>query len=503
MSALEGIFRKGWNDLYARLNDGGKSRFQKIENSSIVFKEDPNGPFTHLTDDNIRYTPQSVKGWDVKKIKEECKLLNKKFSVIKPEIVFSHKYWKQKERADINIWYLDIEAIDLNNREFPDTFRGQIPITHIQILDKKSDAIIIFQTKDISEEDKHKLREKYKNDCSNLIFKYIPDEKQMIESFIDFMHKVNPTIITGWNAETFDFPYLTVRAEAIGIDRNKFSPLGVTEYREIEQFGKPQRMVDWKGIYLIDLMEAFKKFTFKDQKSYSLEWITKVILKKGQGKIDYGKHKSIHNFFKNDYVGFVDYAIMDVVVLRNIDVKVGLLSLIQTIAEMMGCNYTDVFGTVSPWTTLLTHLAMERQLVLPPESEFFDNRPIDGGFVKEPLVGLLLWLFSYDYNSLYPSIQVSFNLSPDTYIKEKDLPPEAVEFLRKINEREERFLGDLSLFDEVEVICNKYNIEFAGLGFFRVDKQGILPEVLEKFYYDRKSEKQKMLLAEAIISGNK
>jgi len=499
---LEGIFRKGW-DQYARLNIDGVSHFQKIDNVNLFFKESQNGEFFHLTDEKVRYEAGLLSASDTKKAKEECELLNKKFSTVTAKVLYAHQYWKQNKRADINIWYLDIEAIDLNNRSFPDTFNPIIPITHIQILDKKSDSIIIFQTKDISEEDKLKLKEKYKNDCSKLVFHHIADETIMMKTFIKFLKKINPTVIVGWNAETFDFPYLTARAEYLGIDINDFSPLGKTSYKEIHQFGKRQRMVEWNGIYLIDLMEAFKKFTFKDQKSYSLEWITKVILKKGQGKMDYGEDKSIHNFYKNNYVGFVDYAVMDVVVLRNIDVKVGLLSLIQTMAEMMGCNYNEVFGTVAPWTILLTHLALEKKMVLPPESEYSDHRPIEGGFVKHPIFGLLEWLFSYDYNSLYPSIQVAFNLSPDTYIKEKDLPPEAIEILRKVNEKEDIFLKDLSYFDEVEKVCVKYNIEFSGLGFFRVDKQGILPEILEKFYYDRKAEKQKMLLADAILSGSK
>jgi DNA polymerase elongation subunit (family B) len=137
------------------------------------------------------------------------------------------------------------------------------------------------------------------------------------------------------------------------------------------------------------------------------------------------------------------------------------------------------------------------------EGENSDHRPIEGGFVKQPKLGLLEWLFSYDYNSLYPSIQVAFNLSPDTYIQEKDLPPEAVAFLRKINEKEGKFLEDLSLFDEAEAICKKYNIEFAGLGFFRINKQGILPKILEKYYYGRKEEKQRMLLSDAILSNSK
>jgi DNA polymerase elongation subunit (family B) len=500
MKTLEGIFRKGWKQ-FARLNVDGKSTFVPIDNTSLFFKESVNGDFFHITDNNLKYTAELMNSSDNKKAKEECEILNKKFSVISSKVLYAHKFWKEGNRADINIWYLDIEAIDLNNRSFPDTFNPVIPITHIQILDKRSDSILIFQTKDIAEGEKKKLKIKYKDDCKNLIFKHIEDETEMLKTFIKFLNNVNPTVIVGWNAETFDFPYITARAEYLGIDINTFSPLEKTSFQELNQFGKKQRKVEWVGIYLIDLMESFKKFTFKDQKSYSLEYISKVILKKGSGKIDYGEHKSIHNFFKNDYVGFVDYAVMDVVVLRNIDIKVGLLSLIQTMAEMMGCNYNEVFGTVAPWTILLTHLALEKRMVLPPESEYSDHRPIEGGFVKHPIFGLLEWLFSYDYNSLYPSIQVSFNLSPDTYIKEKDLPPEAIAFLRKVNEKEGIFLEDLSLFDEVGVICKRYNIEFSGLGFFKRDKQGILPEILEKFYYDRKAEKQKMLLADAILSG--
>jgi len=498
---VEGVFTKKW-DTYLRKNVNGVSIFDKQNMKKVLFVQDENGGWEHLTNPDIKYKMLTGNSTLIKEEKQYCELSKKNFNTLKPQIILWHEAWKQSAHSDINVWYLDIEAIDPNKSEFPDTFSGQIPVTHIQILDNKINAGIIFMWKDISEKKKQELKEKYKNDLKDLKFIVANSEEEMFEKFIKLLKKRNPTIITGWNAESFDFPYLTIRAEVLGIDKNEFSPLGETKYKDFEEFGKKRRKVTWKGIYLIDLMLAFKKFTFKDQKSYSLDHIAKVFLGEDKGKVDYGEDKSIRMFFVNNYEKFTDYAVMDIVLLRDIDKTVGLLKLIQTVAEMMGTNYDNVFGTVAPWTDLLTHLAIEKKKVLPSEPESSDHRPIVGGYVKDPIFGLIEWLFSYDYNSLYPSIQVAFNLSPDTYIPYHKLPQEAKEIIDYANdENEEKLLNNLDYLDKIEKVCKKYNIEFAGLGFFRIDEQGILPEILEEFYYGRKTEKQKMLKAEAILNN--
>jgi len=92
------------------------------------------------------------------------------------------------------------------------------------------------------------------------------------------------------------------------------------------------------------------------------------------------------------------------------------------------------------------------------------------------------------------------NLSPDVYIDERDLPQEAIEILNKFRDEEEDTIiyKNNDLFNEIENVCQKYDIIFAGLGFFKKDKEGLLAKVLHNNYKQRKAEKQKMLLAKAI-----
>jgi len=496
--ALEGVFRKKW-EYFLRKNINGISIFSKPNIKRAAFIEDPNGTWSYILDSNIKFNLITGTLNELKEIENYAKLKKLRFFYLKPDILLWHKNWKEKNHAEINIWYLDIEAIHPEKAEFPDVFSGQIPITHIQILDKRLNTAFILMWKDISKKKKIELQEKYKD--INIKFIICEDEYDLFKKFIKLLHKRKPTIITGWNAETFDFPYITIRAAVLGFDINDFSLLEETEFFDFKEHDRDKRKVKWTGTYLIDMMDAFKKFTFKDFKSYSLDSIVKSVLGTDKGKVDYGEDKTIRQFFINNYEKFTDYAIMDIILLDDLDKASGLMSLIQMMAEMMGTNYDNIFGTVRPWTDLLTHLALEEKMVVPNESEYNDHRPIVGGFVKDPLKGLHEWLFSYDYNSLYPSIQVSFNLSPDTYIDEKYLPKEAINILRRINENEDILLNNPNLFDEIEIICKKYNIEFGGLGFFKIDKQGILPKTLESFYYQRKEEKTKMLLAEAILSN--
>jgi len=500
---VEGVFRKKW-DYFIRYNDGEKSYFKKANPIALFFMEDRNGEYTDFVSHNIKYKAYEVSSRELQKFKKRAEELGKKYTMMKIEDYIIHEDWKKQDIQIPRIWYLDIEVIDVNNRKFPDVFNPDIPITHIQILDNKENKIWILMTKDITEEEKQELIEKYKTKTNKEIkFVYIDNEIKMLKFFTKMIKKFNPTIITGWNAEKFDFPYITKRMEYLGLDYKELSPLGEVEFKEIEEYGKPALITKWQGLYLFDLMEVFKKFAFMgDFKSYSLEYVSRVVLGDERGgKVDYGEFKSIHEFFDGNYKGFVDYAIQDVVLLDDMDNTIGLMNIIISSSVMMGCNFDDIMGTVRPWVKYTWHLGIEEGYALPEERIYTDTRPIKGGFVKEPKPSVYRWLFSVDFSSFYPSNQISFNLSPDVYVDERDLPQEALEILEITrDENEDIFLEKPELFDKVEKVCKKYDLAFGGLGFFSRKKEGLLPKVLYSNYNQRKAQKQKMLLAKALIS---
>ena len=499
---IEGVFRKKW-DYYIRYNDGEKSVFEKANPITKIFIEHKDGEFSDFSRHNLNYKGFLVNQRELKKKKAEAEELGKKYTFMKIEDYIIHEEWKKQDIQIPRIWYLDIEVIDPNNRTFPDVFNPVIPITHIQILDNKENKIWILMSQDLSEDDKKDLVSLYKGRTDKEVkFVYSQSEEKLLNLFLKMIKKFNPTIITGWNAEKFDFPYITKRMEYLGMDFKQLAPLNEVEFREIEEYGKPALKVKWQGLYLFDLMEVFKKFAFMgDFKSYSLEYISRAVLgdEKG-GKVDYGEFKSIHEFFVGDYKGFCKYAVQDVVLLDDIDNTIGLMNIVVSSAVMMGCNFDDILGTVRPWLKYLWHLGIEEGYALPLERVFTDERPIKGGYVKEPTPAVYKWLFSVDFSSFYPSCQISMNLSPDIYLDERELPEEALKILEYTrDEDEDIFLRKPEIFEEIEKVCKKYDICFGGLGFFSREKEGLLPKVLYKNYNNRKAEKQKMLLAKALM----
>jgi len=481
---IEGIFNKN-GQYYVRKNINGVSLLVKENPLYTLFVEDKDGEYFDIIKKVKMKRLDFRSKLEFNETKKYYDLIKKHNVELKPYYNFLFNDWKENNIPKMKVWYLDIEVIDLNNRKFPEPTNAEAPITHIQIDDDKN--VYIFMTKDSP-----KMRKKYK-DVKFFIF---DNEYDMLEAFIDFLKKENPSIITAWNGDQFDFPYIYRRLRNLGIDPNRLSPLNDTYYEEEKRGNKIYYRTQINGIFLIDSLEIYKKFTYSDQKSYSLEYTAKLILKEGEGKVSYKQYKSIYDFYEQDYDGFTEYAIKDPIVLKNIMKKTGLMDLSITIAKMTGTNLDKIFGTVHPWTNFLTLIALNEKLVI-SGSESTDDKPIKGGFVKDPIIGKHNWVASEDANSMYPSIMLSFNISPDTYVNPERLPEE----LQKIYQyfRDENELKLVENLDKINEILKKYpNYIFAGLGFFENTQKGIIPKIIEKTYYGRKKEKQKMLLLKAL-----
>ena len=487
---IEGIFRKG-NDLILRYNKNGESFFKKVKTKYPLYIQDRNGNYKYI----FKNIPLTKRVYNTKKELKESKqiaeLSNQLSIIYSPEVELLFPLWNklQGQNPKSLIWYLDIEVIDLDNRIFPEPYLANAPITHIQIVTNRDNRVILYMLQKPSQE----FINKYKNNTEIII---IPDEKEMLLTFIKRLQQEKPTIITAWNGENFDFPYITYRCQKLGISINKLSPLNDSS---IEYVDNKYYHTKWNGLYLLDALQIYKKFTYTDQKSYSLEYIAKVELGEGQGKVDYGEYRNIFEFFEKNYDKFCEYARQDPIVLKNIVEKTGIFDIVIDMSSTMGINFDKIVGTVQPWARFLTLLALRDNIILPEDSYNKDNaKPIKGGFVKEPITGKHEWICSIDFNSMYPNNINTFNLSAETYIPYEELPQEAKEIIDYMADENEDKLFDEEFRKKIAKVTKKYNIIFAGLGFFRKDKKGIIPSIIEQLYVGRKQEKQKMLIANAL-----
>lgn len=315
-------------------------------------------------------------------------------------------------------------------------------------------------------------------------YRQFTDESSMLDAFIQFWANPEntPDIITGWNTRLFDIPYMVARMRFLLGDTktNLLSPWKKIDQREIVIQGRDHTIFEIKGIQHLDYMDLFKKFTlntYGNQASYSLNHIANVVL--GEKKLDYSEVGSLRDLYDADYQMFVDYNIKDVELIERMEEKLGLITLVLTMAYLGGVNYQDTLGTTAIWDSIIFRRLARIKVAIMPSNNNTKSGKFPGGFVKEPQVGMHDWVMSFDLNSLYPNLIIQYNMSPETLVRQSfvsDTNPDKILSEEKVNVPN----------DNLAVACNGAT--------FRRDKKGIIPEIVEELYVRRVKIKKEMLV---------
>ena len=320
------------------------------------------------------------------------------------------------------------------------------------------------------------------NECpANVTYHECKDEAFLLEAFIKYWRKESFDVITGWNVDAFDMTYLCNRVDKLFGEgsHKKFSPWNMSDVRDyVNNYGNKVVVFNLYGINIIDYMQLYKQRTFVNQESYSLDHISHIELDKQ--KIDYSEYGNLHTLYKNNYSLYLEYNVKDVTLVEDLEDKLGLLELTMTMAYNAKCNYSDTFGMVKYWETIIYNFLKEQKIQTPPQKlEKTKHHSIVGAYVKEPIVGKHDWVMSFDLNSLYPHIIMQYNVSPEKMIK-GDIMTLSIDKL--LNQEH-----DLSELKKENVTVTPNGVKFSR------DRQGFLPELMEKFYEERKEWKGKMI----------
>ena len=365
----------------------------------------------------------------------------------------------------IRIFTIDIETGAENG--FPDIETADQEILLISLKDSHTGRITVFGSRPYQSTDP---------DVDYLEFK---TEVGLLKAFLHFWISNFPDVITGWNVQLFDIPYIIKRIErVIGEKESKMiSPWKSILYREIYIKGRKQIAYDISGISCLDYLELYKKFTYTNQESYRLDHICSVEL--GAKKLDHSEYDTFKEFYTKNWKKFVDYNIIDVRLVDQLDDKMKLIELAITMAYDAKVNFEDVYSQVRMWDNIIYVYLSKRNLVIPPKHESRKDNKYAGAYVKEPIPGIYDWVVSFDLNSLYPHLIMQYNLSPET-LKEHRHPTATVD--RLLNK-------ELELFDLCgQTLC-------ANGTFYDTNKRGFLPELMDKIYQERTIYKKRMLKA--------
>ena len=374
----------------------------------------------------------------------------------------------------INVGNIDIEV--QSDDGFPEPDQAKYPVTAICYKSSQLNTYYVWGTGDYDVS-----KTELELDGAEVLYVKCAGETDLMLKFLNYWMHNCPDIITGWNIRLFDIPYLIKRTENIlGKETvKKFSPFGITKYRQIAIKGRDMDAYEIYGVQQVDYYDLFTKFgfTYGTQASYSLDHIASTVL--GEKKLSYAEHGSLFGLYKSNHQKFIDYNIKDVQLVDKIDKQTGLMDLALVIAYKGGVNYADTFGTTGIWDSIIYRYLSARNIAVPPSSAKRKD-PYPGGYVKEPRVGMTEWVTSFDLNSLYPNLIVQYNMSPETLL----------------NGGGDFTIGgvDHYLNNELTEEARSMDVAVAANGsMYHKDKRGILPDIIIGLYNERKSVKTDML----------
>lgn len=434
-------------------------------------------------------------------------------------------------------WFLDIEVTGEIDNNFDPKLAwrpnyAKQEITLIQFFDNFDNTYYILGLKDLEKE------LEVEDNTKKIKYIKFSNEKNLLLGFIRLMEIKKPAIISGWNTFFYDFPYINNRVIRVldqydgdffdddgdfisgllkGTYVKSLSPFRIVsaDYEIIHD--KKEFKPDWKGIILEDYMCLYKKYTFVELPSFSLDSVCSFEL--GSNKVTHDEFLSFAEFYQKDFQKFVEYGLKDVELLVMLDNKMKLIQLAQFIAYTCGVCVQNVRGTLAQWQNYMYNEARKRNTILSLENTFKqdDNIKWIGGFVHSTQTDWN-WVVSCDFSSLYPSIISTMNISADTWVE----PNEELKALKEkyfltyykdddtetVQNKNINFVKNVMFNkearEEIHSVLEKYNVTASPNGqFFTRERKSLLAELIEGIRVDRSKNKKLMKETERKIEEYK
>jgi DNA polymerase elongation subunit (family B) len=432
---------------------------------------------------------KTLDGLDVEPIKpgkiSECKDFFAKYAMVKEFPIYGNdnyktQYISEKYTEDeiifdikkIRLVTIDIEVASESG--FPNVFDCAEELLAITLQNYATKNIISFASRP------------YNNTRKDVKYVQCEDEVDLVYRFLAFWEENTPDVVTGWNCELYDIPYIVGRIDRILGEKEvrRLSPWGDIRRRELVIKGREQISYEIAGVSIIDYLDLYKKFTYKAQESYRLDYIAEVEL--GQNKLDHSEFDTFKDFYTKDWQKFIDYNIRDVELVDQLEDKMKLIELALTMAYDAKVNFNDIFFQVRTWDAIIFNYLKKKNIVIPPKDRSTKSNKFAGAYVKEPKPGMYDYVVSFDLNSLYPHLIMGYNISSETLLEEKHPTVTVDKILNK--------QLDFSDYKDYAVCPNG--------AMYRKDVRGFLPELMEKMYNERVIFKKKMLEAKKQYEKN-
>ena len=515
MSYIDALFDRDKDRIHVVERINGVRKYQEFPATYIFYYDDPRGKFRSIFDTPVsRFSSRNNK-----EFRKEMRMHSGKNlfeSDINPVFRCLAENFLGADAPKLHTAFFDIETDFDPVRGFSSTEEAFNKITAITVYLDWLDQLVTLAIppKSMSMATANEIAAEFDN---TFMFE---KEADLLNTFLDLIDDAD--ILTGWNSEGYDIPYTVNRVTQIlsKDDTRRFCLWGqMPKARTFERFGKESLTFDLVGRVHMDYMQLYRKYTYEERHSYSLDAIGEY--EELGSKTAY--EGTLDQLYNQNFRTFIEYNRQDVVLVNKIDKKLKFLDLANTIAHENTVLLPTTTGAVAVTEQAIINEAHARGMVVPNRKSYSDddNTQAAGAYVAYPKKGLHQDIGSIDINSLYPSAIRALNMGPETIVGQ--LRPTATDAL--IAERMAKNGGKFALaweglFATLEYTAvmeqnrgfeltvdwqdgtsstmsaaefwpiifnsNKPWIMSANGTIFTYDKEGIIPGLLARWYAERK-----------------
>jgi DNA polymerase elongation subunit (family B) len=408
MSYVDALFDRERDRIHIVERVNGQRKYTDYPAQYIFYYDDPKGKFKTIYNTPVsRFSSRNSKEFR----KELAMRKNKRTweSDINPVFRCLAENYLGKDAPKLQVAFFDIETDFDPEKGFStpeDPFTKITAITvYLQWLDQL--VTLAIPPKTLSLESAQELGSKFEN---TFIFE---QETDLIKTFLDLIDDAD--VLSGWNSEGFDIPYLINRtAKILSKDDTRRFCLWqqLPKAREYEKYGALRQTYDIVGRIHVDYMNLYRKYTYEERHSYSLDAIGDYEL--GERKIIY--EGSLDTLYNKDFEKFISYNRQDVALLAKLDNKLKFMDLSNVLAHENTVLIQTTMGAVALTEQAIINEAHSLGVVVPDRKNNEGDTQAAGAYVAYPKEGIHEWIGAIDINSLYPSAIRAINMAPETIV---------------------------------------------------------------------------------------
>jgi len=439
-----------------------KKGYEKFQFTPYAYQKSPTGQHRSLYGDKLK----KIKFWTGEDLQ--------KGDIFESDVpletrVLIDKYGDSNEPSEGHrelFFDIEVEVVD----GFPEPKTAKNKITAIALYDKTADSYHCFVLGNVKNTD---------------VVEAFRTEEELLQRFYQKYLEINPTILSGWNIDGFDIPYLYNRTKKVMGEQiaNCLSPINNVYYNE------HQNKYKIAGVSQLDYLALYRLYTYTQQSSYRLDYIGKIEV--GMGKIEY--EGTLDDLYKSDINKYIEYNLNDVKIVKALDDKLKFIELARGVCHLGHIGYEDIFFSSRYLEGAMLVYMKDIGVVAPNKPQrggsYGSEEKFAGAYVKDPKPGRYDWVFDLDLTSMYPSTIMTLNISPETKLGKLE-GWNAEEFVKGVNKTYTLMVGDKEKgkYDQDELKKmfdnNKVSISSNGV-MYHYDKKGLIPVLLEKWFNER------------------